>query len=101
MLKAPYLIGSALALLSSGAFAHYPTLDCKMLDHSIQCVAGYSDGSVAFDEAVQVLSYDDDLINTLMTNDDGEVSIEAPAGEYYILFDPGHEDPAEFDYAEF
>ncbi|MFT2099000.1 hypothetical protein ACMUMQ_11635 [Marinomonas sp. 2405UD66-6] len=100
-IKRTLLTGSVLALLSSKALAHYPTLDCIMLDQNIQCVAGYSDGSVAFNEAVQVLTYDDVLIVTHTTNDDGEVVIIPPKGEYYIVFNPGHEEPAEFDYAEF
>ncbi|MCB5161078.1 hypothetical protein [Marinomonas algarum] len=101
MLRLPILLGSALALLSGGAFAHYPTLDCKQIDQSIQCVAAYSDGSVAFNETVQALTYEDELITSLTTDDSGMIRLPTPSGEYYLLFDPGHEDPAEFDYAEF
>jgi len=95
-----YLMGMTLALLSSEALAHYPTLDCQSLEQKIHCVAGYSDGTVAFNESIQVLTYEDQLIDTFITDDNGEVTLSQPAGEFYLVFNPGHEDPAEFDYAE-
>ncbi|MBR7889766.1 hypothetical protein J9B83_12560 [Marinomonas sp. A79] len=100
MLKSSLLVGSALALLSSKAFAHYPTLDCEALAGNLHCIAGYSDGSVAYNETVQIKTYSEELIETLTTDDNGEFTTSRPQGEYYLVFNPGHEDPAEFDYAE-
>lgn len=100
MFKISSLMGIALVLLSSKALAHYPTLDCQAVDKNIHCIAGYSDGSVAFNEPIQLLSYEDELIDTLQTDDAGEITLPRPKGEFYLMFDPGHEDPAEFDYAE-
>lgn len=101
MSKATLLMGSLVALLSSKALAHYPTLDCQLQQQEITCTAGYSDGSAAYDEVVQMLSYDDEPIATLKTDNDGVIHTPVPQGEYYLKFDPGHESPAEFDYAEF
>ena len=91
---------AALALLSSKAFAHYPTLDCYQEQSDLICVAGFSDGSPAYDEQVEVRGYDESLLTTLTTDGDGELRLPMPEGEFYVLFDPGHESPAEFDYAE-
>lgn len=101
MTKATLLMGSFMALLSSSALAHYPTLDCQLANNEVSCVAAYSDGSLAHGETVEVRSYDEDLIAKLTTDKMGEVHLPQPDGEYYLMFDPGHEDPAEFDYAEF
>ncbi len=101
MTKAALILGSTVALLSSKAMAHYPTLDCQLDQQEVVCVAAYSDGSAAYNEQVEVRSYDDDVLQTLTTDDEGEVRLAQPEGEYYLIFDPGHEDPAEFDYAEF
>ena len=51
--------------------------------------------------AVVVRSYDEELIANVTTDEQGELRLPQPEGEYYLMFDPGHEDPAEFDYAEF
>lgn len=101
MKYATFILGSTLALLCSKALAHYPTLDCQLANEEVVCTAAYSDGSVAYDETVEVRSYSDELLHSLTTDDDGQVSLSQPQGEYYLIFDPGHEDPAEFDYAEF
>ena len=93
-----------LSILSSQAWAHYPTLDCQLENPNEQaqlvCIAGYSDGSVAFDEVVEVRGYDETLLHSLITDQDGVVRFSILLTPYYVLFDPGHEDPAEFDYAE-
>ena len=101
MTKATLLMGSFVALLSSNVFAHYPTLDCQLAHKEVSCVAAYSDGSRAHGETVVVRSYDEELIANVTTDEQGELRLPQPKGEYYLMFDPGHEDPAEFDYAEF
>jgi len=96
------LVYSAL-LVSSKAYAHFPTLSCKVEPKDktkLYCLAGYSDASVAGVVKLKLYSYDDELIENLSTVSDGSVSFNLPQGEYYIVFDPGHESPAEFDYAE-
>ena len=90
-------------LLSSKVHAHFPTLSCetKAGDKStLHCLAGYSDASLASEAKLNVYSYDEELLSTLTTATDGTVSFAMPKGEFYIVFDPGHESPAEFDYAE-
>lgn len=97
------LIMLAALLLSSKAFAHFPTLSCELNPDNtaeLQCVAGYSDASLSGVVELQVYSYDDELLTKVTTASDGSVLFDAPKGEYYIVFNPGHESPAEFDYAE-
>ena len=58
------------------------------------------DASVAENAILKVYSYDDDLLQEVAASSGGFVSLTMPKGEFYIVFDPGHESPAEFDYAE-
>lgn len=91
------------ALMTSAAYAHYPTLACNKdaSDNSlITCEAGYSDASLAGEVELRVYSYDDELLDKVKTASDGSAQIKAPEMEFYIKFDPGHESPAEFDYVE-
>lgn len=101
MTKTTLIMGSLVALLSSKAMAHYPTLDCTLEQQEVHCTAAYSDGSLAYNTAVEVRRYDDTLLLSLITDNQGEIHLAQPDGEYYLIFDPGHESPAEFDYAEF
>ena len=90
-----------LGLLSFVAQAHFPLLNCKLeTKPNLSCIAGYSDASLAGKVTLQVFSYDDEALLSVTTASDGSVSFIPPKGEYYIVFDPGHESPAEFDYAE-
>ena len=84
-------------------FAHYPTLSCELNskdDSTIQCLAGYSDASLAGEVILEVYSYNEELLSTVKTASDGSASLPLPNVEFYIVFNPGHESPAEFDYAE-
>ena len=88
---------------SANVFAHYPTLSCQVNQSDntlLDCIAGYSDGSLANQSVLKVYSYDDVLQDTVVSKSDGSATIKQPEGEYYIVFNPGHETPAEFDYAE-
>ena len=90
-------------LLCSKAFAHSPTLSCEVMQTDpakLYCQAGYSDASLAGVVELKVFSYDEELLSIYTTATDGSVEVDIPEGEYYIVFDPKHEDPAEFDYAE-
>ena len=97
------VIALSALLLCSKAFAHFPTLSCELKaggSAQLFCQAGYSDASLAGEVQLNIYSYDDELLTTVTTASDGSVSMDIPQGEYYIVFDPGHESPAEFDYAE-
>lgn len=90
-------------LLSGKVYAHFPTLSCEVTSGNksvLQCLAGYSDASLAGEVELEVYSYDEELLFKVTTASDGSVIINKPQGEFYIVFDPGHESPAEFDYAE-
>lgn len=87
-------------LCSGFSFAHFPVMECqKQADH-ILCQAGYSDGSPASNETVRVFDYDDVLIDMGKTDQRSQVTLSIPSGDYYIVFDPGHEAPVEIDGVE-
>ena len=91
----------AAGLMSTSALAHYPIVSCKSLaEHKMECFTGFSDGSLADLAQIKVFDYDDNLLSTYKTSNKGVVSFNKPKGEFYILFDAGHEEPAEFDYSE-
>lgn len=90
-------------VLCSKAYAHFPTLSCEVKPEdqtTLHCLAGYSDASLAGVVALEVFSYDEELLSKQTTAEDGSVAFKMPEGEFYIVFNPGHESPAEFDYAE-
>lgn len=88
-------------LISFSALAHFPTLSCsKLNDKQLKCAAGFSDGQVPGKVELKVYDYDETLLAKYKTASDGSVKIPIPKGEFFIVFDPGHEAPAEFDYAE-
>ncbi len=95
-------------LLCSKVYSHFPTLNCTPHQQDkhqgdktkLSCQAGYSDASLAGVVKLKVYSYDEVLLLSVTTASDGSVLLNMPQGEYYIVFDPGHESPAEFDYAE-
>lgn len=97
------VFGATALMLSIKAFAHFPTLSCQLDSNNKQqliCTAGFSDASLAGEVSLKVYSYDDELLQSITTKSDGSAEIPKPQGEFYIVFDAGHETPAEFDYAE-
>jgi len=99
--KSAQVITAALAFVASAAaWAHYPTLDCQRGSEAVECRAGYSDGASASGEAVKLFSYDDELLHSLKADADSRVRFPLTEGEFYISFDPGHDQPAEVDYIE-
>lgn len=91
----------ALALLMPlAAQAHYPVMDCGREGNELVCKVGYSDGTLASGAEVVMYSYDDEELLTVKANGRSEARFTEPEGEFYIRFDAGHEEPAEFDYAE-
>lgn len=97
------LILAALSMISGKVYAHFPTLSCEIKPDNkavLHCLAGYSDASLAGVVDLAIYSYDEELLSKVTTASDGSVSFPMPQGEFYIVFNPGHESPAEFDYAE-
>lgn len=96
------LITLLFGLLAFAAQAHFPLLNCNHTNEQqeLHCVAGYSDGSLAGKVTLNIFNYDEEALSSIDTAVDGSVTFTPPQGEYYIVFDPGHEAPAEFDYAE-
>lgn len=92
-----------LLLLTAAPFcvwAHYPVMDCGRDGEDVICQVGFSDGSLAQGQKVTVYSYSDEKLMELTANGASIVRFLLPRGEFYIQFDAGHEDPAEFDYVE-
>ncbi|WP_245832328.1 hypothetical protein [Oceanospirillum sanctuarii] len=87
-------------LVSPLAQAHFPIMTCEQQSGSVHCETGFSDGSLSVNKPVTVLDYDDQVLLKLTTDAASSVTFSAPAGEYYIRFDSGHEQPVEIDYDE-
>lgn len=85
---------------STAAWAHYPTMDCQKQADGLRCQVGYSDGSSASGETVRLYSYDDELLHSLPADNRSQVNFPLVDGEFYISFNPGHDQPAEVDYIE-
>lgn len=90
-----------LAATSVTTWAHYPVMDCSREGEAIACQVGFSDGTLAQGQAVVIYSYDDEELARSVTDGSSVARFDWPEGEFYIQFDAGHEDPAEFDYVEF
>ncbi|WP_298719925.1 hypothetical protein [uncultured Oceanisphaera sp.] len=86
--------------LSAPALAHYPVMDCSRDGESVDCRVGYSDGTLGTGAEVVMYSYDDEEIARAKADARSEVRFPWSELEFYIQFDVGHEQPAEFDYVE-
>jgi len=87
-------------LASSTAWAHFPIMSCWYESQQVVCEAGYSDGSSAVDYVINLFDYDDNLIAKSVTDNRSRVQFVKPDGEFYIVFDAGHESPVEVDVVE-
>ena len=92
---------SLLVIFPLAAWAHYPVMDCSREGEEIVCQVGFSDGTLAQGQAVVVYSYEDEELARTVADGSSVARFAWQAGEFYIQFDAGHEDPAEFDYVEF
>ncbi|PSW17636.1 hypothetical protein C9I98_19155 [Photobacterium sanctipauli] len=91
-----------LSLLSPFAQAHYGMLECWFADEkaAVVCQAGWSDGTDASNYDIELFDYDDNLLARARTDAKSQVRFETPEDEFYLIFDPGHEAPAEVDVVE-
>jgi len=94
------LSGVALLLSSSAAFAHFPLMHCVFKGDNIECEAGYSDGSKAVNSKVSMYDYDDNLVAKATTDKRSIATFKKTSGDFYIVFDSGHESPVEVDGVE-
>ncbi|EGR2794818.1 hypothetical protein DU976_02750 [Vibrio navarrensis] len=90
----------ATAMFSASALAHFPLMECSKQGNEVHCQAGYSDGSAASNETIRLFSYDDVLLESQKTDERSKVIFALPSGDYYIVFDPGHESAVEVDGVE-
>jgi hypothetical protein len=89
-----------LLLVSPLLWAHYPYMDCAREGEGIRCEIGFSDGTFAVGSDVVVYDYDERELDRVTADQHSSVYFDWPEGEFFIQFDAGHEDPAEFDYVE-
>ena len=87
-------------LFTASVFAHFPLMDCWYQGDVLVCEAGYSDGSSAADYDIKVFDYSDNLIAIARTDAQSRAQFTRPSGEFYIVFDAGHEMPVERDGSE-
>jgi len=95
------LLLMGLIFIGQPAFAHYPAMQCTLLDRLIECEVGFSDGSKAVGKPVRLIDYDENVLVVKKADRFSRVTFDKPEGEFYIQFDSGHEFPVEMDYAEF
>ncbi|WP_286238872.1 hypothetical protein [Neptuniibacter halophilus] len=101
MIRPLTLLGGLTGLMiSAGALAHYPMMECAAQSEMIECRVGFSDGSKATGKPVRLYDYDENLIAEAEADQRSLVSFSQPQGEFYIQFDSGHEFPVEVDYGE-
>ncbi len=92
---------SVTLLFSVQAHAHFPIMSCWFdASKNVVCEAGYSDASKAVDYSINLYDYDDNLIDKAQTDKASQVTFIQPQGEFYIVFDAGHESPVEVDVVE-
>ena len=89
-----------LLLASPALWAHYPYMDCAREESGIRCEVGFSDGTFAVGSDVVIYDYDEQELDRAKADQHSSVYFDWPEGEFFIQFDAGHEDPAEFDYVE-
>ncbi|WP_416884778.1 hypothetical protein [Marinospirillum sp.] len=82
------------------AQAHYPVMDCQKNQADISCRIGFSDGTFAPGSEVVMYTYEDQVIARAVADGSSTAHFTWQEGDFYIQFDAGHEDPAEFDSAE-
>ncbi|MFN3881282.1 MAG: hypothetical protein ACK4L8_07615 [Nitrincola lacisaponensis] len=93
-------LGCLLAVCTSSVWAHYPYMDCAREGDGIRCEIGFSDGTFAVGSDVVVYDYDERELARATADEHSQVYFDWPDGEFFIQFDAGHEDPAEYDYVE-
>src|SRR5690606_7589273 len=95
------MVGAALFLAGSVAWAHFPIGDCKHVDKStIQCTGGFSDGGNAPGLTLDVISYDEEILVSKKLDSHSMATFKKPSVPFYILFDAGAGHVVEIDHAE-
>ncbi|MBY6185376.1 hypothetical protein KUV89_01795 [Marinobacter hydrocarbonoclasticus] len=92
----------SLALFSTSSFAHFGLMECWFeQDRSeVHCKTGWTDGGHASNYDIKLFDYDDNLLAIERTDAQSRVQFPTPAGDFYLVFDPGHESPVEVDVVE-
>ncbi|KAA0875354.1 hypothetical protein [Nitrincola tapanii] len=95
------LLGAVLCVFTTQvAWSHYPYIDCEKAVDEVICQVGFSDGTDAVGAEVVMFSYDEEPLARATADDFSRATFTWQDQPFYIQFDAGHEDPAEYDYAE-
>jgi len=87
-------------LASLPAKAHFPLMHCWFEGPLLLCETGFSDGSKTVDYQVKLYDYEDNLLAIKQTDKRAIALFDKPDGEFYLVFDSGHESPVEVDVVE-
>ena len=102
--RAPFAAAAAMAALIGivgNASAHQPFCICKAVDaQTIRCEGGFSDGTGIAGVRLDVVRYDETIVEKTKFGADSTVSVRRPDGEFYILFDAGPGHSFDVDYKE-
>ncbi len=87
------ILSTALAasmIIPSMAMAHSPIFDCfDNGDGTITCQGGFSDGSMATGVKVHLYDASGKVVETLAMDENSELNIDKPAGDYALELDAG------------
>jgi len=103
MKKTLSLIAASALTLALPAQAHYGMMECWFEQDrtEVHCEAGWTDGTSASNYEIRLFDYDDTLLEVSRTDNRSRVQFAHPdTDEFYLIFDPGHEAPAEVDVVE-
>lgn len=86
------LLGAALCVFASVAFAHTPILNCYMDGDMVVCEGGFSNGASAAGVQMTVRDANKNVILEAKLDDLGMWSFKRPEGDFEVEFNagPGH-----------
>jgi hypothetical protein len=95
------LIAAGALWASSLVWAHNPVAECKLIAaDTIQCKGGFSDGSNAPGVRLDLIGYDDKVIQPGKLGQDSMLTFKKPKTDFYILFDAGPGHVVEIDHVD-
>ncbi len=96
-----FLVVVAAGVLPGRASAHSLLLRCApAAGDMVRCVAEFSDGSDAAGMPVQVMAYDERVLEKGTLGGDSSWQFKRPSGEFFVRLDDGGEHSAEVDHAD-
>ena len=89
---------AAVLAMPAAAMAHSPIFDCyDNGDGTVSCQGGFSDGSSASGVAIRVKDASGKVLENLKLDENSEITLKKPAGDYKLMFDGGAGHAIELD----